>query len=138
MYCNHDCTSVGQQVLLYFVSTVLQHVGHVLSNLFHHTVNSQETSKKRHANTDCMYKASVNHTLTLHLLTRPPRPHLPNLTQTYTHIKKFHIFLLRQFPDTAIYNMADLQSSRFFKPHCSAAHQSRSVSTVVKPSHISC
>lgn len=43
--CKADCTSIGQQVLLYFVSTVLQHVSHVLRNLLHHTVNSRETSK---------------------------------------------------------------------------------------------
>ena len=35
-------TSIGQQVLLDFVSAVLQHVGHVLSHLLQHTVKSRE------------------------------------------------------------------------------------------------
>lgn len=52
-------TSIGQQVLLYFVSTVLQHIGHVLSNLLHHTVNKQETSNCAVLNTNCQYKMSV-------------------------------------------------------------------------------
>lgn len=49
-------TSIGQKVLLYFVSTVLQHVSHVLSNLFHHTVNSPRTS-----NTLCQTKNNIEH-----------------------------------------------------------------------------
>lgn len=57
-------TSIGQQVLLYFVSAVLQHVGHVLSNLLHHTVNRQETSKHAMLNKNLMYYASVKCILT--------------------------------------------------------------------------
>lgn len=54
-----NCTSIGQQVLLYFVSTVLQHIGHVLSNLLHHTVNKQETSNHAVLNTNFQHKMSV-------------------------------------------------------------------------------
>lgn len=37
--CGCILTSIGQEVLLNFVSAVLQHVGHVLSDLLHHTAN---------------------------------------------------------------------------------------------------